>query len=257
MDKVSSLTICLNESEIIEEMLEYVQNVVNEIVIVDGGSTDGTHDIIKAFAQRSRVPVKLFVRPMPESFADQRNFAKSKCTGAWILHIDSDEKYSDSLEVGMPAMTARKEINGFSFPTWHHFPDDEHYMNTDADPHIRLFRNIPQIEYKGDIHEYIAYEGHQLINHPSHFTPITLKHVRYIPTVRLRHYGFMRPKESVEKKVKTWKEKWFVKSSEEGIPANEDFFKQPKPDRVYSIHDNKVYKVDYADDVGVAKKIKE
>lgn len=242
MLKVSSLTICLNESEIIEEMLEYVQWVVDEIVIVDGGSIDYTPDIIQKFAKRSVVPVKLFIHKMPNSFAEQRNFAKSKCSGKWILHIDSDEKYSDSLIVGMNSMTARKEISAFSFPTWHHFPDENHYVNTDADPHIRLFRNIHQIKYKGDVHEYLTYNQHQLINHPSHFTPFTTRHVRYIPTIRLRHYGFMRPKDNVKKKIETWRNHWKEKSAEAGIPADENFFLEPKPEMIFSIYDNKVYK---------------
>ena len=236
--KVSSLTICKNEDEIIQDMLEYLENVVDEIIVVDGGSLDNTPVLLAKFALKSKVPVIWFNHKMPNSFAEQRNFAISKCTGDWILHTDADEQYTPSLKVGLESLISRKGVMGYSFPTFHLFPDDKHYVNEDADPHIRLFRNNSKIKYEGKIHEFLTYKGVKLYPHPSHFDPYTQKYVKYISNIRLLHYGYLRPKQNVIKKIANWKENDFMKISEKaGIPIKEEDWLDPKPKKVKDIKD--------------------
>lgn len=233
--KLSTLTICTNEDEFIEQCIKYCQTIADEIIIVDGGSTDDTLKIIEKMMKSSK-RIKLFKNKMGESFADQRNFAKSKCTGHWILQVDADEKFEPGLKVGISALIARTRIIGYSFPTYHLWKDEKHYVNADADPHIRLFQNIPEVKYVGDVHETLTFRTHALIPHPSHFNKFTERYVRYIGSVRLLHYTFLRSKESVRKKVKNWK-KFYQKSADAGVPVTDEFFKKPKPKKVFKIGD--------------------
>ncbi len=77
-----SLTLSMivkNEEKHLRECLESVTEVVDEIVIVDTGSTDKTLEIAKEFN------AKIFHFNWINDFSAARNFALSKSTGEWIL----------------------------------------------------------------------------------------------------------------------------------------------------------------------------
>jgi len=72
---------------------------VDEIVVVDTESTDGTWEIIQKFEEWCRLEVrvvkmKIFRVPNdPKNFYKIRNFAIENCTGDWLLLVDGDEVY--------------------------------------------------------------------------------------------------------------------------------------------------------------------
>jgi len=75
---VMRLSICmivLNEEAIIHNTLENLKNVADEIVIVDGGSTDKTQEICKEYTD------KVYVRKFDGDFSAQKNYATYKCMG--------------------------------------------------------------------------------------------------------------------------------------------------------------------------------
>jgi glycosyltransferase involved in cell wall biosynthesis len=91
---MNSLTVCLvaqNEQENLPRCLSSVRDIADEIVVVDGGSTDRTQEIAKEFGAR------VFVRPFT-NHADQKNFAASLASYEWIFLLDADEELSDELK---------------------------------------------------------------------------------------------------------------------------------------------------------------
>ncbi|MGB2627413.1 MAG: glycosyltransferase family 2 protein [Candidatus Acidiferrum sp.] len=87
------LSICIvaqNEEHNLARLLRSVQSIADEIVVVDGGSTDGTVGIAQGFG------CKLFQRPF-SSHADQKNFAASVASNTWIFLLDADEELSAEL----------------------------------------------------------------------------------------------------------------------------------------------------------------
>lgn len=86
--KISLAMIVKNEEKHIRNCLEKVYNIVDEIVIVDTGSTDKTIEIAKEFG------AKIYEFNWCDDFAAARNFAAEKCTGDWILVLDADEYVS-------------------------------------------------------------------------------------------------------------------------------------------------------------------
>ena len=66
-------------------MLDSIAGQVDEIVLVDGGSKDGTAALAKARG------CKVFHNPWP-GYTAQRQFADANCTCAWVLVLDSDEE---------------------------------------------------------------------------------------------------------------------------------------------------------------------
>lgn len=86
--KISLCMIVKNEEEVLARCLDSVKSLVDEIVIIDTGSTDRT----KELAQQYTPLVFDFV--WRDDFASARNFAFSKATGDYLLWLDADDVLS-------------------------------------------------------------------------------------------------------------------------------------------------------------------
>ncbi|MDP7254710.1 MAG: glycosyltransferase family 2 protein [Planctomycetota bacterium] len=89
------VAISKNEEEDMPRFLEHLLPWVNEIVIVDDGSTDATVDIIKAAGPK----VKLVEHPRDDElgFAGQRNIGIDEASSDWLIHMDIDMRVPPSL----------------------------------------------------------------------------------------------------------------------------------------------------------------
>ena len=83
--KLSLAMIVKNEESVLGHCLESVQGLVDEIVIVDTGSSDATVEIAEAHGAR------VFPFAWVNDFALARNYALDRCTGDWLLVLDADE----------------------------------------------------------------------------------------------------------------------------------------------------------------------
>lgn len=82
------LSLCMiakNEEEHIAKCLLSAKPVVDEMIVVDTGSSDRTKEIAKVLG------AKVFDLPWSNDFSDARNFSISKASGDWILIMDADE----------------------------------------------------------------------------------------------------------------------------------------------------------------------
>ena len=89
--KKSTLSLCMivkNEEKHLVRCLRSVRDVVDEMIIVDTGSTDKTIDIAKVFG------AKVFDFPWTGDFSAARNHSLAQATGDWILVLDADEVIS-------------------------------------------------------------------------------------------------------------------------------------------------------------------
>src|SRR5438045_3161504 len=89
---VSALVLTLNEEKNLETCLDSVANWVQELFVIDSGSTDGTLDIAKRYG------AQIVSHPF-ENYAQQRNWAMSALPlqGEWLLHVDADERVTPEL----------------------------------------------------------------------------------------------------------------------------------------------------------------
>lgn len=93
MEKEIIISLCMivrNEENTIARCLDSVKGIVDEIVIVDTGSTDKTKEIIQKFTD------KIYDFLWIDDFAAARNFAFSKATKDYILWLDADDIFADS-----------------------------------------------------------------------------------------------------------------------------------------------------------------
>jgi len=87
-DKVSLCMIVKNEEKHLAKCLLSVKPLVDEMVVVDTGSTDRTKDIAKVFG------AKVYDFEWTDDFSEARNFSISHSSGSWIFIMDADEVIS-------------------------------------------------------------------------------------------------------------------------------------------------------------------
>lgn len=87
---VSAAMIVKNESRCIIRCLSSIIDAVDEIVIVDTGSTDNTVELIEDF-RKDKKNVRLYYYEWNDDFSAARNFSVSKARGEWKFIIDADE----------------------------------------------------------------------------------------------------------------------------------------------------------------------
>lgn len=87
--KRQSLSLCMivrNEEQNLSECLDSVKNVVDEIIVIDTGSTDETVGIAESYGAQ----VEHF--PWCDDFSKARNESIKYASGDWILWLDADER---------------------------------------------------------------------------------------------------------------------------------------------------------------------
>jgi glycosyltransferase involved in cell wall biosynthesis len=90
-NKLTVLIPCKNEQRNIRECIKSVQDVADEILVADSGSTDGTQDIVRSI-DGCRLIEREFV-----TYADFKNWALPQASHSWVLLVDADERMTDPL----------------------------------------------------------------------------------------------------------------------------------------------------------------
>jgi glycosyltransferase involved in cell wall biosynthesis len=91
MPRLSLIVITKNEEASIERCLRSAAGIADEIVVVDGASTDRTLEIARSFGARILEP-----KDWP-GFGPQKQRAQNAASGEWILSLDSDEWIEEGL----------------------------------------------------------------------------------------------------------------------------------------------------------------
>lgn len=144
------LSLCMivkNEEKVLQRCLDSVHGIVDEIVIVDTGSTDGTKEMALKYTN------KVYDFEWTNSFADARNFAQQQATGEWILVLDADE-YVDRenlKEMIRVLKKTDKSIEAYDVLIYN-------FMGAYGERvlqhrHTRIYRNLPYLRYDRAIHE--------------------------------------------------------------------------------------------------------
>ena len=106
---LSVVIIAQNEAENIADALESVQ-WVDDVVVVDSGSSDRTIEIAKRYTER--VTTRLW-----EGYGSQKNYATGLANYDWILSIDADERVSKELAEEIQAlMQSGPAMQGYRIP---------------------------------------------------------------------------------------------------------------------------------------------
>lgn len=172
------LSVCMivrDEEEILPLCLESVRELADELIVVDTGSTDRTKEIADSFAAR------VIDFSWKDDFSAARNVSLEAASGKWILQIDADEELVIEDAPKLKTLLSDKTHTGFLLQIVNLSGEDQKQSVPWSTPSLRLFRNYKRHRYLGVVHEQIQLPGAQA-------TGIGFAEVR------LRHYGYLRPR---------------------------------------------------------------
>ncbi|MEK9145328.1 MAG: glycosyltransferase, partial [Elusimicrobiota bacterium] len=152
--RLSVILITREEALDLPDCLQSLRGLDAEIVAVDGGSTDGTVDILRRAG--ARVHHREF-----DGFAPQKQAALDLASGDWVLSIDADERLSPELRSEIDAV-----VSSPAGPDAYELPFEVHFLGRalrfgglGSERHLRLFRRSKGRFVGGRLHEGIETEG--------------------------------------------------------------------------------------------------
>jgi glycosyltransferase involved in cell wall biosynthesis len=153
MNRLSVCLVAQNEQENLSRVLHSVQGIADEIVLVDGGSTDRTQEIAREFG------AKVYERAFT-NHAEQKNFAASLASQDWIFLLDADEELSEELKESVRLWKAQEpqfDVYEMSRLTWYLGAWIRH-SRWYPDWQRRIYRR-DRASFSGAIHSAVRYEG--------------------------------------------------------------------------------------------------
>ncbi len=153
MPTISLCMIVKNEEIHIARCLDSIAELVEEIIIVDTGSTDRTVEIV------SKYTPKVYLYPWKDDFADARNYSFSQASMDYCMWMDADDileetqkdkfvqlKQSLSPDIDIVMMKYHTAFDEAGHPSFSYFRE-------------RWIRNCAQYRWSGAVHEVIPPNG--------------------------------------------------------------------------------------------------
>jgi len=161
-----TLSLCLiakDEAAMLPACLASVQGVVDELIVVDTGSSDGTPELAR------EAGATVVEHPWQDDFAAARNAGLAACTGDWVLVLDADERLAPGAGQALRGALRKARFDCGLLPLHNAARVDAPAADVlsgaarRGDPILlpRLLRRTPDLAYRGVIHESI---GHWLLD---------------------------------------------------------------------------------------------
>ena len=170
MPSISLCMIVRNEEDVLARCLTSVADLVDEIILVDTGSSDRTKEIAARYTDR------IFDFPWMDDFAAARNHAFLQATGDYCLWLDADDLLEEadraafrtlrqtlSADVDVVMMRYNVAFDGEGRPTFSYYRE-------------RLIRNLHKPVWVGAVHEVVPPFGNIL------YTEIAVTHRKLHPS---------------------------------------------------------------------------
>ena len=162
-----------NEQASLPQTLTSVKDIVDEMVVLDTGSTDQTVEIAREFG------AKVYQFEWCDDFSAARNEALKYVQGKWVLVLDADEVLTAEIvpEIKQAIKSDRHLVINLI----------RHEVGAAQSPYSlvsRLFRNHPEIRFSRPYHAMVDDSVEQLLQREPQWQVISL------PTVAMLHYGY-------------------------------------------------------------------
>jgi glycosyltransferase involved in cell wall biosynthesis len=167
-----SVSLCMivkNEEDIIERCLNSVCDVVDEIIIVDTGSTDQTKSIARKYTER------IYDFIWIDDFAAARNYAFNQASKDYIFWLDADDILTEKDHNKFAVLKETLDPNVDSVTMSYLLAFDEFGEVTSSLRRNRLVKSSNQFQWIGSVHEYLEVWG-SIVNSDIAVTHSSLHH---------------------------------------------------------------------------------
>ncbi|MCP4268484.1 MAG: glycosyltransferase [Candidatus Brocadiaceae bacterium] len=178
-DSNATLSLCMivkDEEKLLPTCLESIRNHVDEIIVVDTGSTDRTVEIATAYNART------YYHPWENSFSKARNFSLKYATCDWILILDADEEIDENDATRLKPLLRKSNADLIYLQVLDKTLEDKIVSISNSE---RLFRNHLGIQYEGIVHNSLKYNCSTEIANG----------------IKIFHYGYNLDEEKMERKL--------------------------------------------------------
>ncbi len=151
---LSAVIMSFNSADLIEGTLKSVSGWVDEIIVIDGFSTDNTVAVCERYG------AKVFQHKWSGyRFCEERNLGIEKSTSDWCLHIDPDERATPEFKnAALELLSSEPKHNAYEFHKRNFFMG--HKMRFGGWYHYSLhFFKRDKAKYEGIIHENLKVDG--------------------------------------------------------------------------------------------------
>jgi len=173
------LSLCMivkNEEKNLPRCLESIKDIVDEIIIVDTGSTDSTIEIAEKYG------AKIYFFEWNNNFSDARNFSLEKANGDWILIMDGDDELDANDKPKLIQILNHPDADVYYMQTLSYL-GNKPGLNINTNLNIRLLRNHRGYNFVRAIHEQISYNGKSIY-----------EGAKLLATdIKFYHYGYLTP----------------------------------------------------------------
>ncbi len=175
---ISLCMIVKDEEDVIARCLESVGDAVDEIIVLDTGSTDSTVEIASRFTNH------IFTYSWKADFADARNEAASHAKGKWILVLDADEYFANGDAHKLRSFLEEHPINQNQIVTLEIISflgnqQEDGFLSSGRVS--RIYPNRVGIHYDRPIHEQLVSDRTSQLHFIS--APVSVYHTGYLKDV--------------------------------------------------------------------------
>lgn len=197
MTQLSVVLAVHNEANNLAPTLDAIKDIADEIVIVDGESTDNTVEIAKSYGANV---IETSNKPM---FHINKQMAMDAASGEWVLQLDADEVIDDELRKFISKIIVDNSTNFSAFWIKRKNLFLGRFLTKGGqypDPVIRFYKKGKAFLPQKDVHEQMVVDGEVgwAEGHLLHYNAPTFS--RYITNAN--RYTTASAKQLYEKKVK-------------------------------------------------------
>jgi len=175
-----TLSLCMivkDEEEMLPRCLGAVAEFVDEIVIVDTGSSDRTVEIAESFGAR------VLHHAWTGSFADARNVSFDAASCDWTMYLDADEVLVAEDGPKLRALLGQTWREAF-FMSETNYTGELGEGSATVHNALRLFRTRPEYRFSGRLHEQILDTLPRHLPERIRATDVRIEHFGYLGAVR-------------------------------------------------------------------------
>lgn len=173
-------TLCLamivrDEEANLIEWLPQIRHYLDELVVVDTGSLDGTIPLLLS------LDATVLEQPWANDFALHRNYGLDHVKSDWILILDADERLDPGAWHQLPAYLEKQAVLAYAMDV-KNYHSQQDLSTFDIMHSYRLFRNGHGIRYTGMVHNQLAESierATNVYNKTVDRLPFTIEHFGY------------------------------------------------------------------------------